>query len=60
MIIISYRHTFEKTFKIKRKRYSLLAILTISAISETIFEYIVFIYQKIENVLRKILLSSSI
>jgi hypothetical protein len=58
MIIISYEHIFEKIFKIRRKKYSLLIILTIFAIFETTFEYIIFIFQKIEDVLRKILLSS--
>jgi hypothetical protein len=59
MIIISYRHISEKTFKTERKRHSLLIILTISAISETIFEHMISMFQEMGNVLLKILLSSS-
>jgi hypothetical protein len=60
IIIINYGHIFEKTFKIKRKKHSLLIILIISAIFETTFEYIIFIFQEIEDALRKILLLSLI
>jgi hexokinase len=58
MIITSYGHIFEKTFKTGRKRYSLLVILTMSAIFETIFEHMVSMFQEMGDVLRRILLSS--
>jgi hypothetical protein len=60
MIIINYKHTFEKTFKTKRKKYSPLIILIIFVISETIFEYIIFIFREMRDVLRRILLLSSV
>jgi hypothetical protein len=60
MIIINYKYIFEKTFKIRRKRYLFLIILIIFVNSETIFEYIIFIYQEMGDVLRRILLSSSV
>jgi hypothetical protein len=57
-MITSYGHISEKTFKTGRKRHSLLVILTISAIFETIFEHMIFMFQKIGDVLRRILLLS--
>jgi hypothetical protein len=57
-MIISYKHISEKTFKTRRKRYSLLIILTIFVIFEIIFEHIMFMSQKMGDALRRILLSS--
>jgi hypothetical protein len=59
MMIISYGHTSEKTFKTGRRRHSLLVILTMSAISETIFEHMVSMFQEMGDVLLRTLLSSS-